>query len=212
MHHLRKSLLFGFLALTALTARGWQESDEKRTIYVSSISWHTGIVVPSGEFPENIWPKQHDYSNASYLEIGWGDADYFPNEGFNFWYAVKAAFWPTSSVLEINPIYGKVENFYSNTDVAKIEISEEQLQRLINYLVAEFKLDENGKIIPAAAGPSNSYFFKGSSSYYFPKNSNVWAARALEKTGLPINPIWYQTSGQVVKKAGEFGEMILEED
>lgn len=212
MNNLRKSLFFGFFALTAFTAKGWQEPDEKYTIYASSISWHTGIVVPSGIFPENIWPKQHNYSNAAYLEIGWGDADYFPNEGFNPWYALKAVFWPTSSVLQIKPIYGKVEAFYSNTDVAKIEISREQLQRLKNYLIGEFELDDNKKIIPATAGPSTSYFFKGSSYYYFPKNSNVWVARALKKAGFSISPIWYQTTGQVVKKAAEFGEMVLEEN
>lgn len=212
MHNLLKKILFVFLVLSALTAKGWQEPDRTYTIYISSISWHTGVVVPAGTFPESIWPKQHNYSDAAYLEIGWGDADYFTNDGFNPWYALKAIFWPTSSVLQIKPIYGKVEAFYSNTDVARIFISEEQLQKLKNYLTEEFELDKNGKIIPATAGPSNSYFFQGSSSYYFPKNSNVWAARALKETGYDINPLWYQTTGQVVKKAGEFGEMILEKN
>ena len=194
------------------TANSWQEPEGKYTIYISSISWHTGIVVPVEIFPEYIWPERHNYSDAAYLEIGWGDADFFTDESFNPWYALKAVFWPTSSALQINPIYGKVEAFYPNTNLARIEISEEQLHKLRNYLLDEFDLTEDGKVILVTAGPANSYFYKGSSSYYFPKNSNVWVAKALKESGFSLHPIWYQTTGKVVRKAGEFGELILEKD
>lgn len=212
MQNLIKILFFGVLGLTSLTAKSWQEPEEKHSIYVSSISWHTGIIIPVGTFPKGIWPENHNYANAAYLEIGWGDRDFFTNYNFNPWYALKAVFWPTPSVLQINPIYGKVEAFYSNTNLSKIEFSEEQLQKLKNYLLNEFELTEDGKIIPFTAGPSNSFFYKGSSHYYFPKNSNVWAARALRESGFSLSPIWYQTTGKVVRKAGEFGEMVLEKE
>jgi hypothetical protein len=52
MRSLFKIFLFGLITLTSLTANSWQEPDEKHTIYVSSISWHTGIVIPVGTFPE----------------------------------------------------------------------------------------------------------------------------------------------------------------
>jgi uncharacterized protein (TIGR02117 family) len=212
MQKIFKIILFFVLTSTAMQAQAWQEPEEKHSIYVSSISWHTGIVVPVDIFPEDIWPEKQKYSDAAYLEIGWGDADYFPSRSFNPWYALKAIVWPTSSVIQIKPIYGKVEAFYPNTNVAEIDISKEQMQNLRKYLLGEFELGHNGKIIPVTAGPSGSYFYKGSSSYYFPKNSNVWAAKALKEAGFSINPIWYQTTGQVVRKAGKFGEMILEKD
>lgn len=206
-----KLFLFGFLALSALQAKGWQEP-ENHTIYVSSISWHTGLIVPATIFPEKVWPQKINYSNTAYLEIGWGDKDFFTSKGFNPWYAFKAIFWPTSSVLQVKPIHGKVEAFYSNTKLAKIEIGGEKLQKLRNYLLAEFELDAEGQFIPVTAGPSDTYFFKGSSFYYFPKNSNVWIAKALKSAGFFLCPIWYQTTGQVIKKAADFEEMVLKED
>lgn len=212
MQRLAKIHLLCLFLLIFLPARAWQEPDEKHSIYVSSISWHTGIVIPTSTFPENIWPREINYANAAWLEIGWGDADYFPAEGFNPWFALKAVFWPTSSVLQIKPVYGPVEASYSNTNVAKLEIDNEQLEKIKDYLIGEFELSGNAKLIPVTAGPSNSYFFKGSSSYYFPKNSNVWAAKALKDTGFSLNPFWYQTTGKVVRKAGEFGEMVVEKD
>lgn len=205
-----KNLILIFLFFSVLSAKAWQEQEDNYTIYVSSLSWHTGIVVPAESFPDSLWREGHQYADAHYLEIGWGDADFFTDEGFNLWYALKAAFWPTPSAIQIKPIYQDVENHYHNTNVAKIETTDEQLQNLTTFLVEELELDENGKVIPVA-DDSGKNFYKGSSSYYFPKNSNVWAARALKRAGFSINPFWHQTTGQVVRKAGKIGEIIIED-
>ncbi len=190
-----------------------QEPKNKHIIYVSSISWHTGILVPAYSLPDSIWSEGHDYRDAPYLEIGWGDADFYPHDGFNLRIALKAAFWPTSSVLHVNPINRKIEEYYVDTNVVRMEINDEQLHNLCLFLVKEFALDENGKIIPAAPGIySGSHFYKGSSSYYFPNNSNVWAARAIKKAGFSIRPIWYQTTGCVLNKMEDSGILVIGKD
>lgn len=190
-----------------------EDINDLHVIYVSSISWHTGIVIPGYALPDSLWQEGKDYSKAPYLEIGWGDKDFFTHPGFNLWYAFKAVFWPTSSALHINPIHRKVEDFYYKTDLVKIELNDDQLYQLCLFLVGEFKLDENHKIIPVAGGfYQDSNFYKGRSSYYFPNNSNVWAARSVKRAGFPIRPIWHQTTGSVLKKVAEFGELVVEGD
>lgn len=208
-----KASFLYILLFTASLGIAQQQSGEPHTIYVSSISWHTGIVVPAYSMPDSLWPEGHHYPQDSYLEIGWGEADYFPNEGFNLWYALKSAFWPTSSVLHVNPIGVHVENYYTATDVVRIEVNEAQLNQLIYYLIEEFELDGEGMAIPSEPGLQvDSYFYEGSSSYYFPNNSNVWAARALKRAGFSISPIWYQTTGWVLNKAEDFGRLVVEDD
>lgn len=208
-----KASFLYILLFTASLASAQQQSGEPHSIYVSSISWHTGIVVPAYSMPDSLWPEGHHYPNDSYLEIGWGEADYFPNEGFNLWYALKSAFWPTSSVLHVNPISQDVESYYTATDVVRIEVNETQLNQLIYYLIEEFELDGNGRAIPSQPGLHvDSYFYEGSSSYYFPNNSNVWAARALKRAGFSLSPIWYQTTGWVLNKAKDFGILVVEDD
>ncbi len=189
-----------------------KEPTESHVIYVSSISWHTGIVVPVYALPDSLWAEYPGYAETSYLEIGWGDEDFYTHEGFNLWYAFKAVFWPTSSALHINPIHELVADYYSNTDVVSIMVTDEQLHNLGLFLVEQFKLGKNGKIIPVAEGiyPSG-HFYRGSSNYYFPNNSNVWAARALKKAGFPIRPLWHQTTGSVLNKVVEFGELVVQE-
>jgi uncharacterized protein (TIGR02117 family) len=188
-----------------------QQKEDKHFIYVSSIGWHTGVVVPAGSFPEEIWKEGHDYSDANYLELGWGDRDYYTHDGFHLGYAIKAALWPTRSVIHINPIHRAVEEYYTFTDVVKIEIDGRQLSDLIDYLVGSLQL-ENGKLIPVAAGIySKSNFYESRERYYLLKNSNFWAARALRKAGLPINAIWHQTTRSVLNKAEEFGERVVQD-
>jgi uncharacterized protein (TIGR02117 family) len=189
-----------------------QEQDGKHFIYVSSIGWHTGVVVPADSFPEKLWKEGHDYSEAHYLELGWGDRDFFTHDGFHLGYAIKAALWPTRSVIHINPIYRAVEDYYTNMDVVRIQIDDSHLSDLIDYLMGSLRL-ENGKLIPVTEGIySKSYFYESRERYYLLKNSNVWAARALRHAGLPINAFWHQTTGSVIRKAGEFGEKVVSEN
>lgn len=190
-----------------------KQDPELHDIYVCSLGWHTGIVVPAYSMPDSIWREGHDYSDADYLEIGWGEVDYFPHDGGTLWYAIKSVFWPTPSVLHINALPQRVEDYYVNTNVVKIEVTDEQLENIIRYFIKEFELDDQGNIIPAAEGfYAHSHFYKGSSSYYFPNHSNVWAARALKRAGFDISPIWQQTTGCVLNKAEEFGVRVEEKD
>jgi hypothetical protein len=190
-----------------------QEMSGNHVIYVSSISWHTGIVVPGYTIPDSLWKEGPLYGENTYLEIGWGDKDFFTHEGFNIWYAFKAVFWPTSSALHVNPIHQNVEEYYRDTNVVKIEMNDKQFQKLRVFLVEEFELGMDGMIIPVADGfYPDSNFYKGSSSYYFPNNSNVWVARVIKRADYSIRPIWLQTTGCVINKVKDFGTLVVEKN
>lgn len=185
------------------------EIPNEETIYVVSISWHTGVVVPGHCLPGSIWPQGYDYSQAAYLEIGWGDRDFYQDLSFNPWNAIKAALWPTSSVLHVNPIPENVEKYYQNSEVVRLQVTGEELDALTKYLLGHFDFNEEGKLIPLQPGIHyDSQFFAGRTSYYFPKNSNVWSARALKQAGFSNTPVLLQTTGMVIKKADNYGVRV----
>lgn len=187
-----------------------QNNTKRHFIYVASISWHTGIIIPGSALPDSIWHSDQNFSQYDYLEIGWGDRDFYQHQPFNLWYATKAVLWPTRTALHINPVRKEYLNWhYSGTDLVKIVIQRGELNDLIRYIISHIKLNERNKVIPLQKGIyTNSQFVAGSSTYYFPKNSNVWAARALKRAGIPFIPILYQTTGMVLKRAGKFGEYV----
>ena len=186
--------------------------EEKHTIYVASISWHTGIIVPGYSIPESIWPAQHNFSKFDYLEIGWGDRDFYQNQKFNLWFAFKAALWPTATALHVLPLPKEnIELNYLGTKMVELEVTRKELDNLTCFIVSQFKLNEKQKVIPLEEGLYlNSHFFEGSSKYYLPKNSNVWAARALKKAGFSFIPVLYQTTGMVTNRADNFGIVVVD--
>jgi hypothetical protein len=190
------------LPLMLLSLSDLQAGDDN-SIYVAKISWHTGIVVPVYSIPDSIWPAGFKVRNYDYLEIGWGDRDYYPHPGFNLWYAVKAIFWPTATTLHVNPMIERhIPETYAGTKWAKIYLDSAGLVHLTRFLISQFEFNDQGKIIPVEKGLyPHSNFFAGSTKYYFPKNSNVWAAMALKKAGLKFIPVFYQTAGMVVNRA-----------
>jgi len=188
-----------------------QKVEEKHTIYVASISWHTGIIVPGYSIPDSIWPAQHNFSKFDYLEISWGDRDFYQNQKFNLWFAFKAALWPTATVLHVLPL--PKENIELNYlgKMVELEVTRKELDNLTCFIVSQFKLNEQQKVIPLEEGLYlNSHFFEGSSKYYLPKNSNVWAARALKKAGFSFIPVLYQTTGMVTNRADNFGIVVVD--
>jgi len=210
MNRYLKTIFFLGMIMILVSGKAQEQPQaEKHIIYVSSISWHTGVVIPAYALPDSLWAEEVPWTDTTYLEIGWGDADFFPSERFNVWYALKAMFFPTRSIMHINPINRPVEEYYHDSEAVRIELTDEQLRNLSLFFVEEFELDVNGRVIPDADGfYADSRFYKSSSYYYFPNNSNVWAARAIRRAGFSVRPIWYQTTGWVLNKMEDFGERI----
>ena len=201
-----------FLGLILIFVSGMAQErlgEQQHSIYVSKLGWHTGVVVPAYALPDSLWGEDNSFADTTFLEIGWGDADFFPSDRFNVWYALKAMFFPTPSVMHVNPIHRPVEEYYYDTEAVRINMNDEQLEGLVQFLIEEFELDQEGRAIPDADGfYAESQFYKSSSYYYFPNNSNVWAARAIRRAGFSLRPIWYQTTGWVLNKMEDFGERI----
>jgi hypothetical protein len=136
-------------------------AEENHTIYVAKISWHTGIVIPATFLPDSIWPSGLRVEDSDYLEIGWGDRHFYPHPGFNFWYAINAIFWPTSTTLHVNPLKKRhIHETYSNTKVAEIQLDSTEAGNLAVFLIRQFDYDKKGKVVTLQHGlyPGSRFF------------------------------------------------------
>jgi hypothetical protein len=201
--------------LSGLLIFSWSflPAESQHTVYVAKISWHTGLILPVYALPDSIWPDQFQPARDEYLEIGWGDRDYYTHPGFNFWYALKALFWPTPTALHILPLLERhIPDTYASTKLVKLSLSDQDLENLSHFVLSQFELNDQGKLIPVEEGLyQTSRFFAGSTKYYFPKNSNVWAAMALKRAGFKYAPVFFQTTGMVVNRADNYGELVGKE-
>jgi len=160
-----------------------------RTLHVVGHGWHTGIVLRAADVPADAWPARADFPDAQYLEIGWGDRDYYQATDPGAWLALKAAFWPAPGVLHVVAFDGAVERYFGAAEVIELDVSEAGLQRLIKHLRASHELDAAGRPVVLGLGLyGRSRFYASRERFHLFKTCNVWVATALREAGLPLTP------------------------
>ncbi len=158
-----------------------------RSIYLVNQGWHAGIIVKRADIPDGVWPEHKDLPDSEYLELGWGDRDFYQDSEPNFWVTLKAALWPTESVLHIATFSGSVTKYFAHREIIRIELSEAGFEKLCGYFSQSYARDDAGK--PISLGPGLygvSRFYLSQETYHGFKTCNVWTARALRSAGVPI--------------------------
>jgi len=67
------------------------------SIYVVNHGWHTGLIVRRADIPLGLVPETGDFPAADYR----GDWYYYQSGAPGLWLTLKAALWPTASVLHV---------------------------------------------------------------------------------------------------------------
>lgn len=183
------------------------ESERTIPVYVTSHGWHTGIVVES-HYMRSYLPQHPELPEGRYLKFGWGDGRYYPHRDPGFGLLLRAALWPTESVLHVTAFDREAVDYFYTSDVVKILLSEQGMAGVAQFLADEFRLDNNGNLIFAETGLyGRSAFFIGKKKYFVPRTSNRWVARAVRSGGAPISPFYAITAGNVIKQTRSFGTL-----
>ena len=183
--------------------------EPSKTIYLVSHGWHAGIVVKRADIPAGIWPQHNDLPDAEYLEVGWGDKDYYMTPSPHMGITLKAGLLPTASVLHIVGFNGSVTRYFAHSEVIRVELSEAGFQRLCSYLENSYALDEAGRSQPI--GPSlygAGQFYLSRESYHAFNTCNVWTARGLREAGCPVTPAENLSIDTLMATVAKFGAVI----
>ncbi len=157
-----------------------------RTIYFVQHDWHSGLA----------WSQQgleafgvESWQNAPYIEVGWGDRQFYFADDKSILSILRAAFIPSPSVIHVASLAESPEKFFQ-FPVIKIELSEAGFQNLFAYVKATFQQTEKGDRLPAIGkgqyGASN--FYAAVPKYFSGFNCNTWAAEALRTAGISVCP------------------------
>jgi len=216
---MRSALIPAFVALMSilLCACTWPPreifppapGEAPRTIYLVKHGWHAGIVIKQADIPPDIWPQRNDFPDSEYLELGWGDRDYYMTQSPHLGITLKAGLLPTAGVLHVVGFSGPVTQYFPHSQVIRIELSEAGIQKLCAYLENTYALDETGRSQPL--GPSlygNGRFYLSRESYHAFNTCNVWTARGLREAGVQITPAANLTVETLMTNAASFGTVI----
>ena len=171
------------------------------TVYISKRSWHTGIVMDRSDIDTLIPELTENIPKAKYLNLSWGDRKYFMAEEGTIGLALRAALLPTQSVIHVIGYTHLPEWYVKQKQVTEVKLSHEGFVSMAEYIHESFARDSTGSLVPLRERPVGmSYFYLSDITYWGTRTCNVWTAKALRKSGFPINPLIALTSGNVMRQ------------
>jgi uncharacterized protein (TIGR02117 family) len=177
------------------------------SVYLISHGWHTGVAIRKVDIPDPLWPERRDFPDAEFLEVGWGDRDFYQSPAFSLALAIQAALASNASVLHIVGFEGPVTRRFPGSEIIELGLSAQGLEALARYLHDTFARDGSDAVAslgPGAYADSQYYPARGSFSLF--NTCNTWTANALRAAGYAISPA--NTADPVMKQARGFGKVI----
>jgi uncharacterized protein (TIGR02117 family) len=180
-----------------------------KTIYLANHDGHAGIIIRRNDIPDAVWPENRDFPDAEFLEVGWGDRDYYQMLDPHWTIAIKAALLPTSSVLHIAGFSGSIPVYFPYSEIIEIQLTEPGFEQLCRYIATSYAKDTAGNSIPLGSGLYNTgQFYLSSETYHIFKTCNVWTAKALRTAGCPVTPAFTITTDNLMSKMLACGKII----
>ena len=175
------------------------EGSGQNEVYVVSHGWHTGFVIPAPEIQGVIPELERRFGNTPYIEFGWGDKGFYQAKETTLGLTLMAIFWPTESVVHSVAVPQKVEEYFSNSEVEKLCLSDVELSALISFISSSFYRDKSGNLLELQKGIyGDSKFYSGVGDFYLMNTCNRWTAKGLKSIGMDISPTLKLTAGSVM--------------
>jgi uncharacterized protein (TIGR02117 family) len=184
-------------------------SDAAQVVYVLGHGWHTGLVVRRADIPDGMWPEQADFPAAQYLEVGWGDRDFYQAPEPTFSLGLKAALRSTASVLHVVGFAMPPEDYFAASEVIAVRLFPPGFAHLVTFIHQTYKRDAHGRAIPLGPGwYEHSQFYLATGTYHLFNTCNTWVAKALQAAGAPMRPGSALTAGSVMEQVRAFGSIM----
>ena len=157
-------------------------------VYLVAHDKHSGIAVQRADIPAGLWPESRDFPQADYLEVGWGDRDYYYGRNQSWGGALRAALGSDNpSVLHVAGVRGPLAENFPASEIIEVKLSRDGFERLVRYIHDAY--DRAGAPATAPLGPGlygDSRFYPARETFNLLRTCNVWTARGLRGAGLPI--------------------------
>lgn len=191
------TILVGVLA--AIQARA-----AERTIYLVNIGWHVGIALPVDKTLRRAMPEAAAFPEATFIEIGWGDREFYQAQDPGSLMALKAALMSTDAVVHLHGFASPVAERFSQSEILAVTLADQEFAALFGHVHASFERGGGGgasEVIGPGLYGASSQFYKATGEFHLMRTCNTWVAEALAAAGLDLDPDGIITAGGVMDAA-----------
>lgn len=176
-----------------------------RSIYIVKRGGHTGVAIATADWPNRHWSVLAEFPNSDYLEFGWGDERFYQAEPETAWLGIRAALWPTSSVIHVIGVRRPILNHIDADEIVEVRVGAEGLGRMTEAIEREFtEATPTRTPVSLSAAPKPNHFYSARGQFFFPRMCNWWIATRLKEANCPIQPWTVITASRIVRAARNF--------
>lgn len=172
-------------------------------VFVIQQELHTGIVFRKASVNPAIWPDIEEFKNFKWIDVGWGDLDFYQAPDNNAFLALKAIAVPTSSVLRVDGFQISPEAYYGNYPKLKFCFTREQFDRICLAIYQTYFRDNEGKVIETGSSYGLK-FYKANGKYHLMNTCNTWVAKIFSTAGFKNRVTGIITAGQLFSSLTPF--------
>lgn len=176
--------------------------------FVGCRKLHSSIIVERAAIPKNVWPAgvvEGTFRGCRYIEVGWGDADFYMARHPTVLTALDAVFLPGPSVLLLVGLDPPLERALPWGGLVRVPCTAQEFNAFCREIGASFQLDGKRKAKPVGVGlyGRTSRFYSAEGLYSGFHTCNAWTTRTMRAGGLSASlaPTETWSSGAVVAQA-----------
>jgi uncharacterized protein (TIGR02117 family) len=175
-----------------------------RNLYVVGHGKHTGVVVRRIDLVALLPSLAADIGRDGYVEIGWGEERYYQAGTGTVSLALRAAFWPNTSVLQLVAFQGPPGSHFTQAEVVELPLDEAGYRAALTFVADTFTRTADGA--PVRLGPAlygEGWFYRAEGSFHLFNNCNNWVAKAVESSGVPGSSVPAITASGLLARVRE---------
>jgi uncharacterized protein (TIGR02117 family) len=182
--------------------------EEPVAIYLADHGHHAGLIVRVADLER--FAQSGDagvlsalfarYQNYSWIEIGWGDEQFYRFAPTLSHVTVSMAFsalagFNDKTVLHVVGLSQAPDIVFRHSDVQRVELSSRGMETVLAGIAGSFFLDDDGLPVELGKGIYGpSLFYRATGRYSVLNTCNAWLGRLLTSAGLKISPVATVTS------------------
>ena len=164
------------------------EGGESATVYVDSLGWHTGLVLAREDAAPALGELIPEFRRFPWVEIGWGDRDFYMASGYSYLAGIRALFFSQGSAIHAAGFFESPESFFDRYQLVRLKIDRKQLGALLGYIKQHLELDHCCATVRLGTSLyGEGSFYLGRGHFSIARTCNSWTAGALVAAGCPID-------------------------
>lgn len=177
-------------------------------VWVIKHGWHARVAVARADVDPSIWPESRDLGGGQYLEIGWGDRDFYPKPDPSIWDALDPVIRATPAALHVGGFDLPPARFLPDAPIVRLRVSAGGFARLTRFIHDHYVLEGGAPVRIRPGYYPRSWFYLARGRYHVLRNSNNWTARALREAGVPVAPWRALTAGSLIEQVEDLGNRV----